>query len=385
MLRPVNGRSAVLAVVLLGATAGCNGTLPEDGQTAAINSKLDFAVTPMAGGSAIDVTWQSRTAGYPHLTSYHVGLGAESRSGDFLGGVDVPASQTSYRFTDVPPGLYYAHVEAYEGSNEVAASEVKRVQSIDGRLMIDALLFAEGTLADAANSGRNIRGQGRVLGWGAERFDVLVGASAPEPFVTALQQEVAKIRTATRGRLAPVVQARPAPLPDPGYGEVAVIVVSSDADTPGWCRAGFECVRVSYPRGSVAADRASVVVFARSTPPDNAAAAAHALGHVIGLSHVLVPDHGYGYFLPAFAMATGGFGGLGREPIGFDPGALWLLGKMYDTGLTAGSSRSDYVAAGLVPADPGSSARRSAQEASPEEVTVLQDGGATVLRYVCRR
>jgi hypothetical protein len=261
-------------------------------------------------------------------------------------------------------------------SNEVL------VGSIDARLIIDALLFAYGPLAVAGNPGRNINSsvRERMLGWQpGTGFGVILGESVPAAFLSAAEKVVQQIGAATQGQLqAGVVGRRPDPLPFPQPGDVTMSMLSAEAVKKECsCEDCVGCARTFY-QGTLA-QRSQIYM---STATD-VATVSHELGHVIGLAHIISAAG----VRPPFTMGVttdGQYSPRGRLAE-LDPATLQMLATVYGAGMSAGSSRRQFEAAGFVFPEGVGSASLAAVERSRLGSVGTEEGIETaVLKPFCQ-
>ena len=261
--------------------SGCGGNNPTDSSAAPslqyVNG-LDFTITPMANnGTVVEFRWLD--SGAP---SYRLEIGSSSGASD-VATLDAAGSTTSVTWTGVPVGTFYARIRGRQDSTLGPASVDVVVGSIDARQMIDALIFGRGPLAVAGNEAGPLV-QDRMEGWQpGSGFRVIVGESVSTAHATSVDKTVQQIGPATRGAVhASVEGRRPDPLPSPGPGEVTFSEVSPQ-------QVKDECKCDSCVGSAWAWTRGSFIQRGRilaSTAAD-ASTAAHELGHVIGLAHII--------------------------------------------------------------------------------------------------
>jgi hypothetical protein len=372
----MTARRAAAAFVLGAALCACGGgsDAPTTQPLPPSASGLDFVLLPaLNGASEIVFTWSGANA-----TSYRVEIGQSSGAAD-VATFDAGAS-TSYTWSRVPVGNLYARVRPDPAGGGGNTSNEVLVGSIDPRRMVDALVFGYGPLAVAGNVGRSLTGgawQDRVLGWQpGSSFDVVLADEVPAPFASSAEMTAAQIGPATRGTVtARLASRRPdadaAPLP----GEVVVRWFADDAALREDC-ACAECVGCArtYYQGSFAR-RAQIALG----PSSSVATMAHELGHVIGLAHVITAAG----MRPPFTMGLttdGRFSSSGRLDR-LDPATVRMLQDLNDMGFTAGTSRRQLEAAGIVLPEAGTSLARL-----PPTHTVIERSGleTVVLKPVCQ-
>jgi len=181
-------------------------------------------------------------------------------------------------------------------------------------------------------------------------FTVIVGESVSSAHATSIDRTVQQIGPATKGAVHAGVQGRrPDPLPSPGPGEVTFSEVGPQ-QVKDECKCE-KCVGCAWTwtRGSFI-QRGRILVSTGS----GASTAAHELGHVIGLAHIISPTGVH----PPFTMGLtpdGQYSPVGQLDV-LEPATVRMLETLYDAGLTAGSSRRQFEAAGFVPPETGSAA-----------------------------
>lgn len=371
--------AAVLALLVHGCGGGGSPGSPSAAdQPPPVPSGLDFTITPMVdGGSVVEFQWVGTGA-----PGYRLEIGRSSGAWD-VAVLEIPGPATRYTWSGVPIGTFYARVRAVQGGSAGAPSAEVVIGSIDARHMIDALLFAYGPLAVASNLGRGLMGgawQDRMLGWqpGAG-FGLVLAESLPADFVASAEKAVQQIGPATGWAVqAGVAERRPDPLAYPGSGEVTLAMVSvQEVRDQCACDSCVGCARTWYA-GSFAR-RARIVLSPEASPPT----VAHEIGHVIGLAHVISAAG----VRPSFTMGMttdGQYSPRGRLDV-LDPATIRMLETVYGRGLTAGSTRRQFEAAGLVSPEGAGMTGSAASGLRPSGYVSRPDGLETVvLKPVCR-
>ena len=258
-------------------------------------------------------------------------------------------------------------------SNEVV------VGSIDARQMVDALIFGYGPLAVAGNAaGPHVQDQ--MEGWQpGTGFEVVIGESVSAAFTTSTNATVAQIGPATLGAVHATVRGRAAdPLPTPRVGQVTISMVSPD-EVKGECECD-DCVGCAWTwfQGTFT-QRARILASSSaqtSTP-------AHELGHVIGLGHIISATG----VRPPFTMGvtTNGMFSPRGQIDALDPATIRMLETIYGAGLSAGSRRGQFEAAGLVSSANMTVPSGEQYARRPPGYRVWQEGMETVVRRpLCR-
>jgi hypothetical protein len=335
-------------------------------------SALDFVITPMVNGATtVAFQWSGSDA-----SAYTLEVGSAS-SGSDVGRFDAGAS-TSFTWSGAPVGTFYARVVPRQGTTAGTASNEVIVGSIDARQMIDALIFGSGPLAVAGNAAGPLQAD-RMEGWQpGSTMRVTIGESAPSYVTTAVEKTAAQVGPATAGTVQAVVSGRaPDPLPSPAPGEVTVSLLSA-ADVKDQCTC-TNCVGCAWQwlRGSVVT-RGRILI---STDAQHSAAA-HELGHIVGLAHIISAAG----VRPAFTMGftTDGKYSPDAQLDVLDPATVRMLETLYGTGLTAGSSRTQFEAAGLVPQAASASSMGEARRTDPRRVVRTEGLETVVLKPLCR-
>ena len=336
---------------------------------------LDFTIVPMVN-DATEVAFRWSGSG---TSGHRLEVGSSSGASD-VALLDVGPS-TSYLWTRVPVGNFYARVKGLQGASVGAPSNEVLVGSIDARQMIDALLFAYGPLAVARSPGRSLLSGprlDRMLGWQpGTGLAVVFGESVPAATVSAAEKTVQQIGPATRGAVqAGVVGRRPDPLPLPAPGEVTLSMAEpAEVLRRCNCETCVGCAATFYS-GSFA-QRAWIVMSTTTSPPT----AAHELGHVIGLAHVISAAG----VRPSFTMGVttdGQYSPAGRLDE-LDPATVRMLETIYGAGFTAGSSRRQFEAAGLVPPEGTGAAPLAASDRRSGYVVTEEGAETLVLKPLC--
>jgi len=137
------------------------------------------------------------------------------------------------------------------------------------------------------------------------------------------------------------------------------------------CDSGVGCATTWYHGAFI--QRSRILM----SPESSAATPAHEIGHAIGLAHVISAAG----VRPSFTMGLttdGVYAPRGREDV-LDPGTVKMLKTVCGAGLTAGSRRTLFEAAGLVIPE-GAMAARSRQLGVPSGYRVTGEGLETVVR-----
>jgi hypothetical protein len=366
-------KSATVAALLL--LVGCGGggsSSPSAPSTNPSASGLDFNLIPAVnGGTVVEFRWTGSDA-----SSYVVEIGRSSGASDFAT-LESAGAATTLSWTGVPIGTFYARVRGKSGSTLGSPSSEVIVASLDARRVIEALVFGAGPLAVAGNAAGPIEGD-KMEGWQpGSAFEIILGESLPASYATAAETTARQIGTATRGVVRASVRGRQAdPLPTPRPGEVTVSF-TSPAEVKDICRCD-SCVGCasSFFLGSFV-QRVSIRISSEAQP----ATVAHELGHAIGLAHIISALG----VRPPFTLGVttdGQFSPNGRVAQ-LDPATVKMLDTVYGAGLSAGASRRQFEALGLVISPSASAAQ--ATRVLPPGTTLSQYGLETVVtRPVCR-
>jgi hypothetical protein len=243
-------------------------------------------------------------------------------------------------------------------ASEVTASIAKRPTS--------------GTSVGPATT-RPFRSEASWAARSATRSALIVGESVSATHATSIDKTVQQIGPATKGAVhAGVEGRRPDPPPSPGPGEVTFSEAGPE-QVKDECRCD-DCVGCAWTwtRGSFI-QRGRILVSTGS----GASTAAHELGHVIGLAHIISPTG----VRPPFTM---GFTPDGKySPVGqldvLEPATVRMLETLYGAGLTAGSTRRQLEAAGFVPPEAGSAAAIAESARRARADVVGRDGDETIV------
>jgi len=375
-VRVVRGASSCVllsVLVTLGALSGCGGggsdsSSPSSTPPRPVASALDFTIVPMVN-AATEVAFRWSGVG---ASAYRLEIGSSSGASDTatfeVGGA------TTYTWRGVAVGVFYARVKGLQGSTVGPASNEVVVGSIDARQMIDALIFGFGPLAVAGNAaGPNVQDQ--MDGWQpGTGFEVILGESVSDTFATSANKTVAQIGPATRGAVRASIRGRAAdPLPTPRVGEVTISVIApEEAKSECECDDCVGCAWTWYSGSFTQRARILVSSSAQTSTP------AHELGHVIGLGHIISAAG----VRPPFTMGLttdGMFSPNGRVNE-LDPATIRMLETIYGAGLTAGTRRRQFEAAGLVSSGALSASPRDELARRPSGYKVTEDGLETVVR-----
>jgi hypothetical protein len=372
--RPRSSSSAlsVCPVALLLALAtlpGCGGggsTAPS--QLPPFASSLDFTITPMVNnGTVVEFRWVGSNA-----SSYQLEIGTSSGASD-VATFDSAGAATTFTWTAVPIGTFWAQVKGRQGTTLGASSNNVRIDSVDARQMIDALVFGRGPLTVAGNEAGPFVPD-RMEGWQpGSGFTVILGESVATAFATSTDKTVQQIGPATLGAVQVSVAGRqPDPLPSPGPGEVTISMLSPQ-EVKDQCKCD-NCVGCAWTwlRGSFI-QRGRIVLSVEA----QAAAAAHELGHVIGLGHIISAAG----VRPPFTMGftpDGKYAPQGQLDV-LEPGTIRMLETIYGAGLTAGSTRREFEAAGFVPPESAGAASMAASGRTDRGYFVRQEGTETLV------
>jgi hypothetical protein len=325
-------------------------------------------------GTTVDFRWSGSGS-----SSYRLEIGSSSGASD-VAMLDTSGPATSFTWTNVPIGNFYVRVRGLQGATVGAPSAEVLVGSIDARMMVDALIFGFGPLAVVGHIAGPVV-QDRMDGWQPDTgFDVILGESVPAAVASSAEKTVQQIGPATRGVLhASILDRRPDPLPIPQVGQVTISMLSTaDVETECSCTNCVGCA-MSWSIGSFA-QRARILI---STEAQDAAAA-HELGHVIGLAHIIVAAG----VRPPFTMGftpDGQYSPRGQLDV-LDPATIRMLETIYGAGLTAGASRREFEAKGLVSPEGAGTSPLTASDRSRRGQVVRQEGLETlVIKPLCQQ
>ena len=272
-------------------------------------------------------------------------------------------------------GTFYARAQAWQGSTTGPFSAAVEVGSIDARLMIDALVFGRGPLAVEGNAAGPVQPD-RMEGWQpGSSFRLIVAESVSAPFASAAEKAASQIGPATRGAVqAAIAPGRePDPLPcsrpwrghalhaGPGGGQGSMRLRAAASAVPGPGTAAAFATRAEVLCSSAA--HLSVV--------------AHEIGHVIGLAHIISARG----VRPPFTMGVttdGQYSPEGQLDV-LDPATVRMLEALYGAGLTAGSSRTQFEAAGFVPPEDSSASAATDSRGPTSRPLAAPDGDETLV------
>jgi len=358
-------------VLVLASWPGCGGgggsgpTQP--GQALPLASGLDFTIMPMVNsGTVVEFWWSGSSA-----SGYRLEIGSSPGAFD-VATFDTSGPTRSFTWSGAPIGNFRARVRSRQDAAVGAASNEVLVGSIDARHMIDALVFGRGPLAVAGNAAAPLA-EDRMEGWQPSTgFSLILGESVPSTVAESAEKTVQQIGPATNGAVqAGVAGRRPDPLPSPGPGEVTLSVVSAQ-EVKDQCTCD-NCVGCAWHwiRGSFI-QRGRILISTNA----QISAAAHEIGHVIGLAHIIVAAG----VRPPFTMGVTTDGKYSPEgqPNVLEPATMRMLETIYAMGFTAGSSHRQFEAAGLVPPEATGAAPSVLSKRGSRHV-VRQDGLETIV------
>jgi hypothetical protein len=101
------------------------------------------------------------------------------------------------------------------------------------------------------------------------------------------------------------------------------------------------------------------------------------MGFAIGLAHIISPSG----VRPPFTtgVTTDGRYLPSGQVIGLDPATIRMLQTLYGAGLTAGSTRQQFEAAGFIPSESAGIAPSAASSRRPPAYFVTREGDETVV------
>lgn len=370
--RPSRLRSLTFLATLLPALTwwpGCGGGgggPAEPTQAAPFASGLDFTITPMVNnGTAVVFSWNGTAP------AYRLEIGTSPSASD-IATFDTDATR-SFTWSGVPVGNFYARVRGRQGATVGAGSNEVLVGSIDARQMIDALIFGRGPLAVAGNSWFPFVPD-QMEGWQpGTTLRVIVGQSVPDAFATAIQNTAQQVGPATQGAVQASIGGRqPEPLPSPGPGEVTIGMVSAqDVTAQCECDNCSACSWIWFRSSSIQRGKVLLLAAAAQSVP------ARELGFMIGLGEIISAAG----VRPPFTMgltADGKYLPSGQLAV-LDPATVRMLQALYGAGLSAGSTRAEFEAAGFVPPESESAMVPAMFMRGRPTHSVRQDGDESVV------
>lgn len=360
---------AALAVSGAAACGGGGGSSPTAPGPPSAVTDLRFTITPEVGNrSDVDFAW----GGGQGATSFRIEVGSTSGSSN-VAVLDTSGASAAYRWTPVPIGNLYARVSGRNAAGTGPPSAEVLVGSVDPRDLIEALFLGSGRLAVAGNVGCV---GARMQGWRpGSRLGVLVASNVSDALLAGAQQTVPQFETATRGQTQAAIVRVSTATPRANVDEIA-IRAASQAEVDSICRSPG--VRGCAPQFFAGPYFRSVeIVYA---PSAEAATVAHELGHALGLCHAIVAA-GVQPPLTMGVTPDGVFSPAGRLS-SLEPASVKSSETVYTAGLFAGSSRTQFEAAGLVRPSAGLGAEPLAAPRAPFPV-IEQDGTTVVLKPFC--
>jgi hypothetical protein len=367
---------AFLALVLAGCSDSSEPVKPSAPETPPSIQSLDFGITPEVGGrSVVDFT----LLGGELATRFQVEVGSTPGATD-VATLSFPAQkgQATHpgEWKPAPIGTLFARARAENSAGSSPWSREVQIASVDPRDVIEALFLGEGRL-EADGPGCFQRGEMR--GWQAGSvISVVVSSSVPENQLAAVRQTVAQLPSATLGALQGTVRRADRVDPTPGVNEIAITVVPP-AQAEARCRGYSAC---SLGRYSGPFITGATIVVAEGALPTNDWLLPHELGHAaFGLCHIHAPEG----LRPGPTMT--GSGSFARLTAQLEPLTLKALEAVYRAGLTAGASRAQFVAAGLVNPERYRPSAASALQPHRGEMKVVDFGGGVVevIKPLCTR
>lgn len=364
-----------LAALLMSTFGACGGDSIGTGSSPAypVAGTLDFTISPMVNnGTTVAFQWSGANA-----SGYTLQIGSTRGTAD-VALIDAGAS-TSVTWAGVPIGNFYARVIPRQGTRFGPPSNDVNVTSIDARQMIDALIFGRGPLAPPGNTAGPVTAD-QMEGWQpGSSFVVKLGVSLPAAVTSSLQKTVAQIGPATMGAVqATALGGVPEPVAWPGPGEVTVIMSGPD-DVKSKCSCS-NCVGCAYYYLQGRFIQRGRILISTSAQDS---AAAHELGHILGLAHIISAAG----VRPPFTMGItpdGQYAPSGQLDV-LEPATIRMLETLYGMGLTAGSTRAQFEAAGLVPPEtPGASVLGKSDRRSRGYVVRSEGIETVVVKAFCQ-
>jgi hypothetical protein len=209
--------------------------------------------------------------------------------------------------------------------------------------MIDALFFRSGPASEHGHPPT----PGLVMGtWPTPVVTVVFGAGVPRPLRVAVLDAAAQVPEATHGRLSVSSWVSGDLVPWPRRGEISFAVVDDPRAYGFRAGGGIRWDGTPSSQGELVAAR---VVFPEGQTPQ--AAQHDVVGHgVLALAHV----NAWAIGGPQMSLMAYGLGvHSGLLPYGLSALDLAAIRAVYGSGLTAGATRDDFLAAGLIAAPVG--------------------------------
>lgn len=345
--RTNSARFALLAVLVgLGTFTGCGGTtpttpsgntignLPVGGSTPGFTPSLSASSLERGSSIAPWVNFVERPITFswdqvPGAAWYVVAVGTSPGAADVFSGSTASLSLTT-KFTSA--GQFYPQVIAHDGKTTGRAS-ASRIPLIlfSFQDYIEALFLGTGSLAQTPQSGW-LAGTGRMAGWPAgAQVTVTLAASLNAEQKRRATAAVSQAAEATAGVFDATTRGSSEPYPIQGLSEI--VVQQADPSVPFPCSAA--ALGCALPLQFVSPGMLSrAIVLMRG----ESILLGHETGHALyGFCHLTV-EAGY-------VSVMGNFDDAGRGPAEADLAATQAV---YRAGLRGGSTRGDFVAAGLI-------------------------------------
>jgi hypothetical protein len=326
---------------------------------------LAFGITPEIGDrNVVHFAW----SGGRYASRFRIEVGSASGASD-LATIDVPAEldpggypqRLAWDWTPAPIGTLFTRMTAENTTAATPPSVEMKISSVDPRDVIEALFLGRGPLE--SNPVGCLR-QDEMRGWPVgSNLTILVTPKVTDAQMTGIQRTVAQLPTATLGALQGNVRRVLEEHPDPATGEISIEISPEFVDR--FCGGGGGCAVGRYSGPSF---RSVKIVTRGDVQPY---VMTHELGHgAFGLCHIHVPEG----LRPGPMM--GASGAVDRTgPPELEPLSIKALQAVYRAQLTAGATRREFEAAGLI------NPRRRGAAAGPASaagMTVVDHGGGEI-------